>query len=288
MINERATMPNLALILKIGFVGKSLLVFFLLILAVNIPGCTQAPLFGGFGSPAMVLLEDYYYDRVSLEEAEKYVKAQVEQADSAPAAEVSCSIPVFVWPDNTIVRVEPSAAKLDVRPGDRILMLDGEQNDNWQGLLPLVGNHHPDEELNLVLVRNGAKLDRKVRCLNGQAIRDAWLAALGAASEAQWHECAVLSDELDRPPLNRFSGIVLLHYYCSEANRILSNHIPTETDAALLYGARMRQLQEAKYVPGGMEKIKPEVLNSVDWLERNRFRPFAAALAEELEKRISP
>lgn len=268
-------------------IAEGILVIFLIILSLNISGCVQAPVFSGFSSPAMVLLEEYYYDRVSLAEAEKYVNAELELLGPALPNEVSCMIPAFVWPDQTIVRVEPSAAKLDVRPGDRILMLDGEQDDNWQGILPMVSNHHPNEELNLILARNGEKLERKVRCMNGQPLRDAWIAALGAASKARWRECTQLSDELDRPPLNRFSGIVLLHYHCNEANRILSSHIPTEADAALVFGARVRQLQEAKYVPGGLDKIKGDVSQAIYWLERNNFRPFATALTEELEKRTS-
>ncbi len=264
--------------LRAEAIANRMVVVFLIILALNALGCA---------SPPMVVLEDYYYDRVLLDEAKTYVKAELDQAGPILGNESSCRIPAFAWPDRTIVRVEPSLAKLDVRPGDRIVMLDGKQDNNWQSSLLLITNHRPNEELDLRVVRDGVELQRKVKCVDGQPLRDAWIAALGAASKGRWDQCTGLSDELDKPPLSQFSGIVLLHYYCQQADRISSHYIATEADATVLYGARMLQLQEAKYVPGGLEKIKGDVSEAIHWFERNNFRPFATSLTEELEKRTS-
>ena len=235
----------------------------------------------------MTVLEDYFQERNVLREAENYVKVEWEQMQALFPNSVSCRIPAFFWPDNTIVRVEPGAAKLDLRPGDRLIMIDGTPDDDWQGVLPMVIEHRPNEELNLTLIRDGIKLERKVKCLDGEFLRSKWTAALDAAHEGRWHECAMVSEELDRPPLTSFSGITLLRYHCSQADRVISYHIVSETDAKLLYQARTRQLEEAKYIPGGTEKIKGKVLEAIEWLERNNFRSIANALEKALKEHTS-
>ncbi|MBI4524279.1 MAG: serine protease [Deltaproteobacteria bacterium] len=239
----------------------------------------------GCGSIA-IFVEDLVREQASFNQAQKYVQSHWEKIRLLDRKGGYCRIGVSFWPDNYIVRTESDASKSGLRRGDRLIRLNGDAGEEWQKHLPLIAKHRPNEQLTLTLLRSGTEVERKIRCEDGRPFSELWIAALQAASQQRWRQCANFSYELEN--LSRFSEFSLLRHHCSEADRVSSYQMPTESDARILFDARLQQLEEARYVPDGANKIREEVLEAIYWMERNHFRDLAAALREQLKKTSSP
>lgn len=193
-----------------------------------------------------------------------------------------CRLGTVLWPDGTVVRVEQTAANYDVRPGDRIVAVTGKRLSGSLALLSAIFAHRPDDQVVLVLVRDGAELERKVNCGDGSPVRDKQFAMLAAASQGQWSECITLSYELERLPSSPASVNAIVRHLCNESDRAASGRQNSISDARLYYEARKRQIEEAQYVSGGLEKIRGDVLATISDLERSKFSNFANDLRDQL------
>lgn len=210
-------------------------------------------------------------------------KTQLDQIRSITPDRPYCRLGVTMWPDGTVVGVEPARAG-GLLPGDHIVAVNGVRTADGVALITAVAARQPDEELSVMVIRNGGEIQQSVKCVDGRQARSKMIALLSSASDGNWSECKKSSYQFENLTSIRNYALLSLRYLCSDAERLLAGRPSTNTDAQLAYDARRQQIAEAQYVVGGLDKIRGEVLATISWFEQNNFNTFAADLRSQLEE----
>lgn len=199
----------------------------------------------------------------------------------------SCIIPgVVLWPylnEPWITQVNPVILGSDVRPGDRILAVNGKHVRHLGVLLLRLSRLRRGAPLELTLARNHEIRRVQIPCGDGTALLKTTAEILTAAAQGHWQECLRLATNLAAIAQLRYSWAAELQFNCNEAERLLARRPPNRSDASLAHQWARLRIQEAKEVPGGIEQIRWHVTDMTRWLERHGFHHLATDLSDHLD-----
>ncbi len=188
-----------------------------------------------------------------------------------------CSIPLHAENDLLVIRVSQHAARFDLRPGDRILSVDGVPiytRDNWtQSLIA----HKPQEVVAITVQREGGETPISASCGDGLPARKRLDAALVAALEGRWNDCRYEISRLEQLTLTA-SPSAAIRLSCNESRRLTEGTAPDYNDAILLYEFTRISLEEAEIGSGATAHTRGTAIANLTWLESNGFQ----SLADEL------
>jgi hypothetical protein len=80
-----------------------------------------------------------------------------------------------------------------------------------------------------------------------------------------------------------YSWAAQLKYDCNESLRLLVHRKPNAADATLAYQWARLRLDEAEFIPGGIDQVRWSVTDMIYWLRRYHFDRLANELADRLD-----
>jgi S1-C subfamily serine protease len=182
----------------------------------------------------------------------------------------------------TVYTVDNNAIKYGLKPGDKIIALNGQQVKNYDEYSKIIKSVKIGDEVTLRVQRNYSELDIVAKTIDGKPYVDSWGKILKFTKNGDWQECIDESNKmiLEYGNLYEFQSIKSNCLYCIFS----SNGSANLSDVANATYVRERLLiKEASYVPGEVERIRSNVLGTVDWLSRIGFRAYATDLIKYLD-----
>ena len=197
---------------------------------------------------------------------------------TAPAGPF-CRVGFIPTPDNYVRYVEPKARAAGLQVGDRILAVEGTPCSTLAEDQQAIREHAPEERITLTVNRGGSNRNIVVTCHDGQVHQRLLEKIYQAGATGKWSDCLAGITEFEQ-----LSGpaawVASQRLQCNRAQRASDNRRPTYQDAALVYEARKRALEELHVVPNGVQQIKGDVLLVISWLRDNGF----TSLSKDLER----
>ena len=197
-----------------------------------------------------------------------------------------CGLGYLDFPNGVIHTVRPNTEAAGLKPGDRIVAVNGTRGLNQEGRNRAIVSNPPGTRVVLTIDRKGSETEIVFVCGDGARSRDAAMRILEAASRKDWTACKEAAQDYVRIDGIRLAAILQAYLSCSEAERLAQRRRPNANDAGLLYEATRKGIEEARYDPGVLASIRGEVLSKVEWLRANRFQSLAEDLRAELDRPV--
>ena len=200
-----------------------------------------------------------------------------------------CGIGILGSWYSVITRVSSEGSSNGLRPGDEILAVDGAGFNIDEALVRIPEHFSAGEKLTISILRDKSKLDLDVLCADGTERLQAVFSLLRSAAKGKWQQCIDQSYLVDEINGGESAANGLYRVSCNEAVRCGRKgcEYPGTEDAELNYQYILLILEEALLVRDGLERIRPSVLEAIDWLEDNGFDQLAGDLEVRLEKTVS-
>lgn len=186
---------------------------------------------------------------------------------------------------NTIISTKKNASRAGLKAGDKIVSIDGNKTvaGNSEDITGMIKERGPDQSLEIRVKRRGSFRNYTVSCVDGQYYSTTLLLAISAGSDGNWKKCHDLVSELQnedgRSPL--YQEVL---YRCSAIRDSSSNRqrISNRT-ARHLYQLMSLQIEESQYKKDGIDSIRPDVLQVVNFLEENGHEQLSSDLKRRLD-----
>jgi S1-C subfamily serine protease len=195
-----------------------------------------------------------------------------------------CGSGLLAFPSGVIHTVLPYTAAAGLKPGDRIVAVNGTRGLNQEGRTHAIVSNPPGTRIVVTVDRQGSETEIAFVCEDGARYRDATMRILEAASRKDWMACKEAVQDYERIDGIRPAAILQAFLSCSEAQRLAQLRRPNFNDAGLVYEANRKGIEEARYDLGVLASIRGEMLSKVEWLRANGFQSFAQDLRAELDK----
>ena len=197
-----------------------------------------------------------------------------------------CGSGLMAFPSGVIHTVLPYTAAAGLKPGDRIVAVNGTRGLNQEGRTHAIVSNPPGTRVVLTIDRQGSETEIGFVCEDGARYRDAAMRTLEAASRKDWMACKEAAQDYVRIDGIRPAVVLQAFLSCNEAQRVAQLRPPNFNDAGLVYEANRKGIEEARYDPGVLASIRGEVLSKVEWLRANGFQSFAQDLRVELDRPV--
>ena len=194
-----------------------------------------------------------------------------------------CSIPLHIENDLLVIRVSQHAARFDLRPGDRILSVDGAPLYTRDDLIQSLIARKPQEVVEIRVRREGTETPIAVSCGDGLPARKRLDAALVAALEGRWNDCMYEASRFEQLTLTA-SPSAAIRLTCNESRRLTEGTAPDYNDAILVYESTRISLEEAEIGSGATAHLRGTAIANIAWLESNGFQSLADELGPLLTK----
>jgi S1-C subfamily serine protease len=183
--------------------------------------------------------------------------------------------------------VLPKATAAGLRPGDRVVAVNGVRVFNAEeGTREIIINP-PGATLILTVDRNGDERDISARCDDGSRFRTATLRILEATANKDWKACREAIQDFVRMVGTTPAYILDSWLQCTEAERVAASRPFDLNDAQLRYEANRKRIEEARYDPLILAEIRGRVLAEAELLQRLGYQAFAQDIRAELDKPLT-
>ena len=182
---------------------------------------------------------------------------------------------------STVTRVHSEDARDGIRPGDKIVAINGYPAADVS-LPELLGRFAPDDEMTFVVNRNGTPIRIDTACSSNLEVHRGIIDMLEAAVDREWPKCLTFARQIQDLVGNDFAYLASWRFRCSEAIRCNPRCArPRRRHAINLLELNNLIIEEAS-LSGHLSKYKPRILNDIGWLKDNRFRVIASQLEAAL------
>ena len=198
-----------------------------------------------------------------------------------------CDDGTFWLASGVIHTVRPRAAAAGLRPGDRVVAVNGVRGLNAEEGTRAIVTNPPGTTVVLTVDRNGNEMKISVLCDDGSRSRTASLRQLEATANKNWKVCQEAIQDFIRL-VGTTRAYILDHWLqCSEAERVAAFRPFDLNDAQLRYEAVGKRIEEARYDPPSLAEIRGRVLAEAELLRRMGYASFAQDLRAKLDKPVT-
>jgi hypothetical protein len=212
-----------------------------------------------------------------LREMEHALAEGAKQARSALSADPFCAGLGAMTPANTVMRAMSQAERFDVRPGDRIVGIEGTPIPTHGELKTELLKRRPGEVIDVTVLRGAEEIHLKVECQDGRPLMGELIAALDAAGRGDWAGCLPHVDAMEQLAIVS-SATAELRLACYMGDLQSRGQRGAADLPRLVYQTTRLALEEARYDPSGTAVDRGTALVRLDWLESQGYK----ALAEDL------
>jgi len=188
------------------------------------------------------------------------------------------------WRSVKITRVSELGLRNGLRPGDKLLSLDGAEvnSDNINGVQ---SQYVAGDTFVARLSRNGAHLDVEGVCGDDTQYILIMAQMYESAAKGRFQKCFDLTYELDQSNGRPTAFTANWRNQCSEAIRCSDRRCKNATnqDATLLYDYQRLAIEELLIIDS-LDEMRSWVLAAISWLEDNGYQRFARELELDLQK----
>jgi len=182
--------------------------------------------------------------------------------------------------------VAPSAENLGLRIGDRPTSVNGVGWNSTREEHSVMRTHRPGDLLDVVVLRDDQQVTIQLPCLDRTEYARAVVNMFRAAKKGRWQEC-VDSSYIAQRAIGQPTPYLASHRLdCNEARRCGKKYggcFPANSgDATFVYEATVELVNAARRAPDMLPPFRPEILNSVSWLEKSKF----SRLAKDLNRQF--
>jgi len=211
---------------------------------------------------------------------------------SSSKYDVPYSIVGFDYLDLIVYRVDRDSEKYGLKTGDKIITFNKQQVNNDDELRSLIRSIPVDSEAIFRVQRNYSKLDIVLKTINGKPYWDSYLNILKYTKDGNWKSCI---EEADNFLSDKGNDFIILTWKldclrCRDISSLLSTNQDEyasgfSADFALTIYEQIRAgIKEAPYKPGGVEKIRPSILTTIDLLYKKGYQAYANDLQRMLDE----
>lgn len=240
--------------------------------------------FVAFGASGCAMSNLNYANDVKMQASEELRIYQERYGDRR------CLFPISVrYTDGPpyITRVWPSGQGLGFQAGDRIAQVDGLEVHSIDDLIKGITTQQPGDEVSFLVQRGQNSITVVAECKERAEFNAAVHEVYKAIQAGDWKGCirnARRITEFTGPDVT--SAMWALN--CSEAERLSRGRYQVHwQDASLGYDYRRKLIDEMKYVPGGLNAIRADVLGAISWLREQNQGSYARDLEDYFEAAIA-
>ncbi len=211
----------------------------------------------------------------------KEALAWLDRNDPTPR---TCTPGYAASPEGYVVNLADWAERAGLRRGDKITAIAGVAvavpEDRARGFAQVPAGG----PLVIGISRRNQSFTVSLPCFDDTKIWTALRRALAAGANGEWDACVVSAEEGERLLGYVPSNTLDLKLQCTQGRTLDGGKTPGAAEVRLTYERDLTRLRESRYVPGGLERIRGEILARISWLRSLGFASLARALEVELQQ----